>query len=180
MRLGLPATNPHGQRWLCHLEGYVFVGDFGAAAGVAATTASIVRWSSLIEVFAAGAGTCAAASSCSGTCCGALRASTEHAKIVGDNFKAGALLAFLVLPFAGLDAAFDKNQRTFFQILLGDFGLFAPDDDLVPLGALLALAVAIFVGFVGGDGKIGDGLAASGVARLGIAAQAADENDFIH
>src|SRR2546425_8892012 len=87
MRLGLPAANPHSQRWLCHLEGNVFVGDFGAAAGVAATTASIVRWSSLIEVFAAGAGTCAAASSCSGTCCGALRASTEHAKIVGDDFR---------------------------------------------------------------------------------------------
>src|SRR5712692_7986961 len=98
MRLGLPAANPHSQRWLCHLEGNVFVGDFGAAAGVAA-------------------------SSCSGTCCGAFGASTEHAKIIGDDFKAGALLAFLILPFAGLDAAFDKDERALLQILLRDFRL---------------------------------------------------------
>jgi len=33
-----------------------------------------------------------------------------------------------------------------FQILLSDFGQFAPHHNLVPLGALLALAVLIFVG----------------------------------
>src|SRR6266702_1065425 len=179
MRLGLPATNPYSQRWLCHLEGNVFVGDFGAAAGVAATTASIVRWSRLIEVFAAGAGTCAAASSCSGTCCGAFGASTEHAKIVGDDFKTGAFLAFLILPFAGRDAAFDKDERALLQILLRDFRLFTPDHDLVPFGALLALAIAVFVSFIGRERKIGHGLAATGVARFGIATQTADENDFI-
>ncbi len=58
--------------------------------------------------------------------------------------------------------------------------MFAPHGDAVPLGALLALAIAVFVRFVGGDGKIGYGLAAAGVTGLGIAAQAADENDFIH
>src|SRR5258707_15644775 len=51
-----------------------------------------------------------------------------------------------------------------------------PDDDLVPLGALLALAVFVFVGLVGGQGKICEGLAAAGVARFVIAAQAADED----
>src|SRR6266705_1612836 len=177
MRLGLPAANPHSQRWLCHLEGNVFVGDFGAAAGVGATTASIVRWSSLIEVF--GAGTCAAASSCSGTCCGAFGASTEHAKIVGDDFKTGAFLAFLILPFAGLDAALDKDERALLQILLRDFRLFTPDHDLVPFGALLALAIAVFVSFIGRERKIGDSLATTGVARFGIATQTADEDNFI-
>src|SRR5579883_1572573 len=65
------------------------------------------------------------------------------------------------------------------EIVGDDFGLLAPNDDLVPFGALLALAVAVFVGFVGGDGEIGNGLPAGGIASFRIAAQAANENDFI-
>jgi len=39
---------------------------------------------------------------------------------------------------------------------------------LLPLGAFLALAVFVFVGLIGGDGEICDGLAAAGVvARSG-------------
>src|SRR5882762_480847 len=106
-------------------------------------------------------------------------AATEHPEVVRHDFKAGALLAFLVLPFAGLDAAFDKDQRTLLEILLGDFGLLAPDDDLVPLGTFLAFAVLVFVRLIRGDGKICDGLAGAGVARFGITTQTADENDFI-
>ena len=64
----------------------------------------------------------------------------EHAEIRGDDFKAGALLIFLVGPLARLNAAFQIDLRALFQILLGDFGLLAPDHNLVPLGALLALA----------------------------------------
>src|SRR5258708_26400840 len=119
-----------------------------------------------------------AASTCAG--CGAVRASAEHAEIGGHNFKTGALLAFFVLPLARLNAPFDENQRALFQVLLRDLRLLAPHDNLVPLGALLALAIAIFVRFVGGDGKIGDGLSATGVARFRIAAQPAHENDLVH
>jgi len=46
-----------------------------------------------------------------------------------------------------------KIREPFFRYCLGDFGLLAPDNNLVPLGALLAFAVAIFIGFVGGDGE---------------------------
>jgi hypothetical protein len=49
----------------------------------------------------------------------------------------------------------------------------------MPFGALLALAIFVFVGFIRSDGKIRDGLAAAGVACFRIAAQTADENDFI-
>src|SRR6266478_1419901 len=160
-------------------EGDVFVGDFWAGAGGAGLF--VAGAGTGVEVVAAAA---AARSASTGTGSragrGAFRASAEHAEIAGHDFKAGALLAFLVLPLAGLDASLDEDQRAFLQILLGDFGLFAPDDDFVPLGALLALAVAVFVGFIGGHGKIADGLAPTGVARLWIAAQAADENDFIN
>src|SRR5208282_963296 len=149
------------------LEGDVFVGDFWAGG---AGAHGFFGGSGVIEVFGAGgAGT--GGTSASGHAFGA---ATEHAEIAGDDFKAGALLAFLILPLAGLDAAFDENERALLQILLGDFCLFAPNNNLVPFGALLTLAIAVFVGFVGGKGKIGDGLPAGGEARFGIAAEAAD------
>jgi hypothetical protein len=44
----------------------------------------------------------------------------------------------------------------------------------------LAFAVFVFVGFVGGDGKVGDRLASAGEASLRVAAEAADENYFVH
>lgn len=117
------------------------------------------------------------AASCA--CRHAVAASAEHAEIGGDDFEAGALLAFLILPFARLDAALDEDEGAFFQVLLGDFGLLSPNNNFVPFGAFLPLAVFVFVRFVGGDREIGDSLATGGVTGFGIAAEAADENDFI-
>src|SRR6266478_3121362 len=168
----------HSQQWLFHLEGNILVGDFGAAGGVtsaAATTVRIVGGRGVaFHVVAAGAR--CAATAARGSSFGA---AAEHAEVGGDNLGGGALLAFFVLPFTRLNAAFEIEERTLFQILLSDFGQFAPHDDLVPFGAFLALAIFILVGFIGGHGKIRDGLAAASVAGFGIAAQAADENDFV-
>src|SRR6266566_8047654 len=163
------------------LEGDILVGDFRCAAGRSATsTVRIVsRRGAAFEVIApasAGTSTFAGPSTGRGSAFGA---ATQHAEVAGDNLKAGALLTFFVLPFAGLDAPFDEDQRTLLKILLSNFSLFAPHDDLVPLGPLLALAVFVFVRLIGGNGEICDGLAAAGVAGFGIAAQTADENDFI-
>src|SRR5262249_34064270 len=96
------------------------------------------------------------------------------------DFETRALLAFLVLPFARLNAALDEDQGTLFQVLLRDFGLLAPDHNLVPLGTLLALTIFIFVGFVGGDREIRHSLATAGVASFWIAAKTTDENDFVY
>src|SRR5690348_5142398 len=159
------------------LKGDVFVGDFWAAG--LATSARVVSFggSGLIEVVAARSP--AARSSSASNCCG-VGARTEHLHGVRHDIKAGALLAFLVLPFSRLNAAFDVDHRPFFQVLLADLGEFSPSGDAVPLGALLSFAIAVFVGFVGGHGEIGDGLAASGIARFRIAAQSADENDLVY
>src|SRR5260370_24236982 len=94
---------------------------------------------------------------------------TQHAEFVGHNLETGPFLPFFVLPLARLNSPFDENQRTLLQILLRDFRLFSPNDDLVPLGALLAFARFVLVAFVGSHGKIGHCLAAPGVARLWIA-----------
>src|SRR5260370_11559457 len=114
------------------LERDIFVGDFRAAGGVTATAIRIVGGRGVaFDVIAARA--CCA----TGACGSAFGTATEHAEVVGDNFEAGALLAFFILPFAGLDAPFDEDQRTLLKILLSNFDLLAPDNDFVPLGARL-------------------------------------------
>jgi hypothetical protein len=154
------------------LEGDVFVGDFWAWG---AGGEGVVGVAGLIVVFGV-SGACRSSGS-SGHA--AFAASAKHAEIGGDDFKTGALLAFLVLPLAGLNATFDENQRTLFEILLSDLRLLAPYHNFVPLGALLTLAVSIFIGFIGSHGKIGDGLTCGSVASFWIATEAADENDFV-
>src|SRR6516164_11199396 len=79
------------------LEGDVFVVYLGAG-GILDVSAG------LVEVL----GTAGAGNGAGGH---AFSAPTEHPEIVGNDFEAGALLALLVLPFAGLDATFDKNER---------------------------------------------------------------------
>ena len=85
------------------LERDVFVGDFGAGGG-----AEIFGGGGFVPEVVATAG-CGGASAGAGANGHAVAAAAEHAEIGGDNFKAGALLAFLILPLAGLDAAFDKD-----------------------------------------------------------------------
>src|SRR5713101_4052627 len=178
------ASNPFGRfcsrSWRLvfdTLEGNIFVGDFRAAAGVTCATAVGIfgRRGMSLEVIAAGACCCAATAAR----CSAFGTAAEHAEAGRNNLCGCALLALFVLPFPRLNAAFEVEKRSLFQILLSDFGQFAPHDDLMPLGTLLALAVFVFVGFISGHRKIRDGLAAAGVARFGIAAQTADENYLI-
>src|SRR5258706_16247714 len=78
-------------------------------------------------------------------------AGAEHAEICGHDLEAGAFLSFFVGPLAGLDAAFQIDLRTLFQVLLGNLRLFGPDNDFVPFGALLALAVLVLEAFIGGE-----------------------------
>src|SRR2546421_2844334 len=169
------STSPKGNWTLWKipvLERNILVGDFRGAAGRSATSAVriVSRRGVAFEVIAptsAGTSTSAGPGPGRGRAFGA---ATQHAEVAGDDLKAGALLTFFVLPFAGLDAAFDEDQRTLLKILLSNFSLFAPHDDLVPLGSLLALAVFVFVRLIRGNGEICDGLAAAGVAGFGIAA----------
>src|SRR2546421_9042907 len=86
-------------------EGNIFVGDFRASAGMtsAATVGIVSRGGMAFEVIAATrAGTSTFASPSRGSTFGA---ATEHPEVVRHDFEAGALLAFLILPFAGLNAA---------------------------------------------------------------------------
>src|SRR6266478_2210742 len=97
------------QSRLCHqelLERDILVGDFGSGAG---SCGFVVAGAACgVEVFAAARGA-SAHGSCARAGCGAIGASAQHAEIIGDDVVAGALLAFLVLPLAGLDAPLNEN-----------------------------------------------------------------------
>src|ERR1700726_1871679 len=97
------------------LEGNVFVGNFRSSRGV--TAAGTVRFLGRprLTVKIVYPSACRA---CAGSRGDSAAAAPEHGKVRSHNFEAGALLAFFVLPFAGLNPALDKNQRALFQVLL--------------------------------------------------------------
>src|ERR1700746_2025943 len=86
------------------LERNIFVGDFGTGWGVtAATTASEALFGAgwIVEI-----ATATRRAACAGS--SAIGAASEHAEVARDDFEARALLSFLVLPFARLDAALNE------------------------------------------------------------------------
>src|SRR5262249_22034402 len=130
-----------------------------------------------VEIVSATATARSAASASAGS--HALTASAQHPEIVRHNLKARSLLSFFVLPFTRLNAAFDKNERALLQILLRNLRLFPPHDDLVPLRPLLPFAIAVFIRFVRGHGKIGDRLSTARVTCFGIASQTPDQDYLV-
>ena len=105
---------------------------------------------------------------------------TEELHVVSDHFGGIDVLAFLVLPLAGLQAALDIDWAAFFQVLAGDLGQAVVEHHPVPFGFLdLVAAVLVFPVARGGDGDVADGIAVGGVAHFGVAPQVADEDDFV-
>src|SRR5471032_1004257 len=61
---------------------------------------------------------------------------TQHLHLLGDDVGRVLLYAVFVGVLAGLQAAFDVDRRTFFQILADDFSQAAEERNAVPLGEL--------------------------------------------
>lgn len=106
-------------------------------------------------------------------------AAAEHFHFVGDDVVSGALDAVFALVFTALDTAFKIHLAAFTQVLTGDLGEFAVHGDVVPFGTFYALAVAVVPRFAGGNAEITDGLAVGHIADFRVAAEAADEDNFI-
>ncbi len=124
-----------------------------SSSEISGTATTATHWflgmaAALIEVVAASPAACSCASG------HAVAFAAEHAEIIDYNFGGVFFLTFFVLPLAGLKPAVNENQRPFFQVLLRDFGLLTPDDNLVPFGLFLALTTLIFVTGIGGQGKM--------------------------
>src|SRR5262245_30820844 len=71
---------------------------------------------------------------------GARAASAQHAHLVGDDLGGVAVVAFLVLPLARADLAFDVDLRALAQVLRRDLGQAVEHDDVVPFRRFLVLA----------------------------------------
>src|SRR5262249_14035278 len=90
------------------------------------------------------------------------------------------LLRLLVFPTVRADAPVDVDELSLAQVLAADLGQLAPGHDVVPFRALLLLAVAVGEALVGGDGELGDGLAAGARLALWILAASDVENYFVY
>ena len=106
-------------------------------------------------------------------------AAAQHLHFIGNDVGRVALHAVLVGVFAGFDAAFYVHRAAFAQVLACNFGQFAKKADAVPFGLFHHLTRAAFVFAAGGNGDVGNGLAAGQIAYFRVTAQVAYQNDFV-
>src|SRR6185437_326407 len=114
-------------------------------------------------------------------CARACSASAEHLHLVRDDLGGVPLDALLVLPLARAQAPLDVDLRALVQVLGGDLREPIEHHDPVPFGALLLLArLTVLPALAGRDVDIAHARAGGHGARLGIAAEIADEDDFVY
>src|SRR5271166_4867471 len=102
----------------------------------------------------------------------ALAASAQQDDVAAHDVRHVLLLAgLLVVPGIGSDSAFDINLATLFQIFTRNLRESIPENNVVPLGAVLPLALFIFVALVGCQGEPCHWLALRRVLDLGVLAQ---------
>src|SRR5262249_45130445 len=65
---------------------------------------------------------------------------SEQNHVARADFGGLPFVAVLIVPFTGLESAFDVDEASLAQILIADFSKPVPDDNVVPLGAFLLLA----------------------------------------
>src|SRR3989344_1673271 len=108
-------------------------------------------------------------------------ASSARSKLntLGDDL--GAILLFAVLPFPApvLDTTFDKDRASLLEVLCDRIRLAAKDDDVVKIGLLLLLAVAISIDAVGSQAKATHIHAAWHSAKLRITCEVAKQECLI-
>src|SRR6266404_3573844 len=111
----------------------------------------------------------------------AFAAAGQEDNVVADDFcHVTFLIGLLVLPRAGLQLAFYIDLAALFQVLTRDLGQPLPEDDIVPLGAVLPLAFVVLGAVGGGDGELGYGRAAGRVFDLGVLTEIAEKNDLVN
>src|SRR5215831_5946397 len=107
-------------------------------------------------------------------------AAAEHLHALGDDLGRVTLLAFLVLPLARAQRAFDVDLRALLQVLARDLGEPVEEHHAVPLCALLLLPARLVLPLVGGcDGDVGDRSAFGSVAGFRITSEVAYDDDLV-
>src|SRR5882762_3912057 len=104
----------------------------------------------------------------------------EHLQVITDDLGRVAIVALLVLPFAGAQAALDVDLRALAQVLAGDFRQAPEERHAVPFGTLLLLTgLLVAPALTGCDAQVRHGRAGGHGAGLGVGPQVTDENDFV-
>src|SRR5882762_5512173 len=104
----------------------------------------------------------------------------EHLQVVTDDLGRVAIVALLVLPFAGAQASLDVDLRALAQVLAGDLRQAPEERHAVPFGALLLLTgLLVAPAFAGRDAQVRHGRAGGHGASLGVGPQVAYENDLV-
>src|SRR5206468_6661334 len=99
------------------------------------------------------------------------------AESLEDDLGRIAVGAGLVLPLAGLNLPLEIDLRALAQIGFGDSAeILVEDDDAVPLGPLLAIAVLVLPAFGGGDAHVHHLATVVERAALRIVTQIADQD----
>src|SRR6185503_5139294 len=89
------------------------------------------------------------------------------------------LVGLLVLPRTGLQPAFDVNFSALFQVLARDFSEPLPQDDGMPFGAVLPLAVLVLVAFVCRESQLRHRRTLRRVLYFWILAEITDKDNFV-
>src|SRR6185369_9503811 len=103
----------------------------------------------------------------------------EELNALGDNLGDVTFDAVFIIVGTRANTAFDVDLPALGEILPAGLGLFAPNHDVMPFGAFLALAVAVVPLLGSCQRKVGHGAAGAGKAHLGIFSYMTDENNFI-
>ena len=92
-----------------------------------------------------------------------------------------ARVAVAIGVLARLQRAFDVHLRALLAVLFGNATeIFIEDHDVVPFGAILALARGLIApGFCGGDREADDRIAGTGAPHLGVAPEITDQDDLV-
>jgi hypothetical protein len=158
---------------------------WGAAAAAAARAAALIAAATargaatLIIIIAA-----VIAASPAATAAAAIPAVKDGqltAILAQDHLCRVAVLAALILPFAGFQLAFDIHLGALFQVLFGHLGeVFIEDRHGMPFGAFLAFARGLVApGFRRGDAQVHDLAAVLETAHLGVAPEIADDDHLV-
>ena len=110
----------------------------------------------------------------------------EHLQLAAEflqhHFRRVAVIAGLVLPFAGLQLTLDIDLHALLQVLLGDLGeIVVEDHDVMPLGLFLALAgILVAPAFGCGDPDVDHRVTGVQPPDFRVGAQIPDQNDLVY
>src|SRR6185436_15884430 len=111
---------------------------------------------------------------------GAAAAPAEELDALADHLGDVALVAFLVVVLTRADGALDEHLPSLREVLAAGLRLLSPDDDVVPIGTLLALPVVVVPHLARRDREAGDRTSRAGESDLRILAEIADKDDLVH